>query len=370
MTRGRSHPSRPSRPSVVGTGLVALDVVVSQPPQGFTRQYAGGTCGNVLTILAFLGWDAFPLARTNGDFTSRWVRDDLSRFGVHTDYLSLEPTGPVPAIIEWLGTKKDGTPSHKYSFVCPTCGSRKPGHKPVPAKVAKSLVATISIPDVFFFDRVSTAAVLLAHEFREKGSLIVFEPSGVGDPKLFAKALALSHILKYSTDRLGDSIGAHRRDTVALEIETMGSRGLRFRSHLPACKTRGWKHLDANPVMQLKDAAGSGDWLTATLLDRIGRAGAAGFKRTGEKTLLAAFRFAQGAAAWNCGFEAPRGGMYGTHADQFVREVDAIVNGETPKPHKSKIGLVDSHNSSPDCACLHCQGSRAHAADTSASSCA
>src|SRR5260221_12300584 len=137
----REAPSRPDRPpTVMGTGLIALDVVVSQSSEGATRHYAGGTCGNVLTILAFLGWDAYPLARTNGDFTSQWVREDLARFGVHADYLSLEPTWPVPAIIEWLGAKKDGTPTHRYSFVWPTCGSRKPGHKPVLARPVTALL--------------------------------------------------------------------------------------------------------------------------------------------------------------------------------------------------------------------------------------
>jgi hypothetical protein len=37
--------------------LVALDLVVSQTENSASRHYAGGTCGNVLTILSFLGWD-------------------------------------------------------------------------------------------------------------------------------------------------------------------------------------------------------------------------------------------------------------------------------------------------------------------------
>jgi sugar/nucleoside kinase (ribokinase family) len=362
MTRRRVHQNNGRKPTIVGTGLIALDIVVSESSTRSTQRYAGGTCGNVSTILAFLGWDAFPIARTNGDFTSQWVREDLARFGVRTDYLSVEPTGPVPAIIEWLGARKDGTPSHRYSFVCPTCGSRKPGHKPIPAKAVAAMLPSIETPDVFFFDRVSRAAIVLAKEFRANGSLIVFEPSGVGEPKLFREALALTHLLKYSTDRMGDVMKDHRRDGVRLEIETLGEHGLRFRSRLPAVKTRGWKGMDAFPIKNLKDAAGAGDWLTGALLNRTARCGAAGFSATSEKDLLSAFRFAQAAAAWNCGFEAPRGGMYCSSADDFIKDVSTILLGKVPARNASRLDRLDGHKTSPDGACLHCQSSRVSAA--------
>jgi fructokinase len=355
MNQKSTQPRRNRKPVIVGTGLIALDVVISQQSQSATRCYAGGTCGNVLTILSFLGWDSFPMARTNGDFTSQWLREDLSRFSVHADYLSLEPTGPVPAIIEWLGARKDGTPSHKYSFVCPTCGSRKPGHKPLSFRAVSQLVPSMSVPDVFFFDRVSRAALLLAKAFRRKGSLIVFEPSGVGVPKLFKEALAVTHVLKYSNDRMGKVILNHRRDSIQLEIETLGEQGMRFRTRLSGFRTRGWRHLDAFPVTKLKDAAGSGDWLTAAILNRIGRSAAAGFKRISQKELLIAFRFAQAAATWNCGFAAPRGGMYSTDVDRFIKEVEAIAGGTTLDTREYKNSSINEHRTSPNGACLNCQ---------------
>src|SRR5438132_1542214 len=102
MKQSRTIPVERRRPQVLGTGLIALDLVVSRHQEGRTQHYAGGTCGNVLSILSFLGWDTYPISRLNGDFTSRWVCEDLERWGVHTDYVSLEPTGPVPVIIEWI----------------------------------------------------------------------------------------------------------------------------------------------------------------------------------------------------------------------------------------------------------------------------
>ena len=75
-----------STPKVFGAGLIALDVVIGATPEAPVRSYAGGTCGNVLAILAFLGWEAYPIARLNADVASERVRSDLSRWGVHLNH--------------------------------------------------------------------------------------------------------------------------------------------------------------------------------------------------------------------------------------------------------------------------------------------
>src|SRR5215831_3040640 len=65
------------RPKVFGAGLIALDLVISSDPQSPARSWAGGTCGNVLSILAYLGWEAYPIARLNGDPASIRVLADM-----------------------------------------------------------------------------------------------------------------------------------------------------------------------------------------------------------------------------------------------------------------------------------------------------
>ena len=51
------------RPVAVGTGLLALDVIVNAETEGPPQCFAGGSCGNVLTILSYLDWNTFPVAR-------------------------------------------------------------------------------------------------------------------------------------------------------------------------------------------------------------------------------------------------------------------------------------------------------------------
>jgi fructokinase len=50
-------------PIAYGTGFVSLDIVISSDPSEPSYHWAGGTCSNVLTILSYLGWKSFPIAR-------------------------------------------------------------------------------------------------------------------------------------------------------------------------------------------------------------------------------------------------------------------------------------------------------------------
>src|SRR6516165_2186734 len=68
--------------AIVGIRLVVLDVIVSAQPGAPTRCRAGGTCGNVLAALAYLGWTSYPIARLGDDPAGRALANDLARWGV------------------------------------------------------------------------------------------------------------------------------------------------------------------------------------------------------------------------------------------------------------------------------------------------
>ena len=122
---------RPSCPTVFGSGLIALDLVVSKETSSSFRAHAGGTCGNVLTILAYLGWNSYPIARFGDDAASEVVRADLRRWGVHLDYAGCTPSSHTPIIVQQIRRRRDGTPTHSFSWACPRCGSRLPSFQPV-----------------------------------------------------------------------------------------------------------------------------------------------------------------------------------------------------------------------------------------------
>src|SRR5882672_6007188 len=151
----------PQKSRIVAVGLCSLDIVfgLEDPAPKF---YAGGICGNVVAGLAFLGWDATPIARLAHDVAGAFVRKDLERWGVNTSLLGLDPTGATPIILEKIQTSKNGIPKHRFLWNCPDCGSYFPPFKPVLRTQVEDLKKKLGRPEIFYADRVSRSAVELA----------------------------------------------------------------------------------------------------------------------------------------------------------------------------------------------------------------
>lgn len=320
-------------PTVIGSGLVALDVVVNKSSGDEVQWYAGGTCGNVLTILSFLGWRAKPVSRLKGDLPSEWLLEDLEEWGVDTSLISTSEDGSTPVIIQNIRETADGKRSHSFSLRCPCCGAYLPNYKSILGNKASELAETVGHHQVYFFDRVSRGTLTLAKASSDLGALVVFEPSGVGDPRLFEEAWSLAHVVKYSNERLRDiadlDLRASVRDNLLLEIETLGDSGLRYRSRLKQASTRGWKSLKAIAATTVRDTAGSGDWCTAGAIHKLARGGQNGFRKVAKERLVDALRYGQALATWNCGFEGARAGMYNVTKPQFERQIRKLLSGKS-----------------------------------------
>lgn len=338
------------RPQVFGTGLISLDVAVASDRRMPTRVAAGGTCGNVLSILAFLGWASFPIARLNGDAAGDAVRADLHRWSVNLDYSGLVPPASTPMLVEKVSQGDDGHPRHRFSWSCPRCGAWLPSYRPVTLAATEDLGTALNAADVYFLDRLSPAALALAENASSKGALVVFEPSSRIEPRLVQRAMRVAHVLKYSTDRVKSVEGVVGPESAVLvEIQTLGSDGLRYRHRLGA-KWSDWRSLRAIPAPSLVDSCGSGDWCTAGLVDAIGRQGAAGLRSAGASGVREGLRKGQAMAAWNCAFLGARGGMYERTRASFHREVAAIRAGQRPKTGRpARIEGADPIPACPSC---------------------
>ncbi len=328
------HPVRTiqsNTPVAIGIGLLALDVVLTDDRDRQPRYFGGGTCGNVLTILSYLGWRSNPIARLSPGTAADRVLDDLQRQGVSTNFVTRKRDGSTPVIIHRIKRGHNGEPYHTFSWRCPSCGAHLPGYKAVLSSVAEHLSPKLGHAHVFFFDRVSRSVLVLANQLRKHGAVIVFEPSSVGDPKLFREAWTAAHIVKYSHERLRDiadvEFARGERDRVLLEVETLGRAGARYQSRLPSAPTRGWVTVEAFSPTGLKDSAGAGDWCTGGLIDKLARRGILGFRKVTQTDLSDAVRFGQALAAWNCRFEGARGGMYEVTKANFDQEIARILSG-------------------------------------------
>jgi len=342
------HPpeARPEglRSSVLGSGLLALDIVMSEisgePPQ----QWAGGTCGNVLAALSYLGWESKPIARLNTGKAAERILFDLKQWGVSDQFISLAQDGSTPIIFERIIRGPGNIPRHSFSWRCPDCDSQFPGFKSVLTSVAEEVIQQTAAPQVFFFDRATLSSLLMAKAFSKQGTLIVFEPSGIGNPLHFRQAWETSHIVKYSHERLRELPEIRVQHSPLLQVETLGESGLRYRKVPRSGRGGRWIELQAFQVDVVRDTAGSGDWCSAGLIDAGGHKGAEGFFKMKDDELKSALRYGQALAAWNCGFEGARGGMYAVNRETFRRQVAHILEGGSDLID-SRVSIPASRNS-------------------------
>jgi len=185
-------------PTCVGSGLIALDVIFSEKSKQ-PNFLAGGSCGNVLTILSHMGWDSFPVARLGKDVEGERIIEDMEKWKVKTKFIEQETNSNSPRIIERIFSGKN--PKHRFYT---KCEHKKwlPNRKPFLLKTLATIQDKIPKSNVFYFDRASPSALELAQNLKKQGSIIFFEPPKfLPDDKNFMKCLRIADIVKhcYST---------------------------------------------------------------------------------------------------------------------------------------------------------------------------
>ncbi len=316
----------------VGTGFVALDIIRSALDESTTleRRHAGGSCGNVLAILSYLGVNASAVGRIGDDPAGSELLADLRRSKVDVKFLVAEQGRRTPIVIQETFVDARGRARHRFSRACPVCGATMPGYRPLLAADVSEVAAGLPAHSLFFFDRVAPGTLELARRSRDQGALVVFEPSGIKDEKLFVECLRVAHVLKYSHERLSGLDALVSRVRLPIEIETLGADGLRVRMRTSG-RISAWKHLASLPAPSIRDSAGSGDWCTAGFLARIGGAEADPVARLEDLDVVVdGLQFGQALAALNCSFDGARGLMYATGRAGALRAAERLLAHDVP----------------------------------------
>ena len=285
----------------VGAGLISLDVLIWEGKRIPVSFYVGGTCGNVMMILSYMGWETYPISRLDGTKDGMRVLADMEKHNVHTDFVSTND-GKTPVIVQRNFINKDGIPTHRFESR-PNMGRFYLDFKSLTMRQADEVISRIDfVPKVFFFDRVSPAILKLAVIFKEKGSVIFFEPSSrSGNVILFNKCVEVSDIIKFSEQRIKD-IEQFESYKDKLFIQTQGAKGLSYRLNF------GWIHLEPVANDKVIDTAGAGDWTTAAFINEL-------FKTRNRISDISvveierALNDAQKVGAQSCSYEGARGMM-------------------------------------------------------------
>ncbi len=308
------------RPICVGIGLVALDVLFNGKPNLPIGFYAGGSCGNVMTILSFLGWETFPIARLRNNEAGNILLRDLETFGVNNTLITLKEDGSTPIIIHRVLKDKEGNPKHRFEFRDPDTGAYLPSYKPVLSACVDSIIENKPRSNVFYLDRVNRASIDMAKKSKNQKSFIFFEPSSYKDDKIHRECLSYADIVKFASDRITNYQELFPVCERELEIMTMGDKGLVYRLR----NQKNWTSVPAFEISTLVDAAGSGDWCTSGIIYQL-------FDQTIDSKLDVgkvenALKFGQTLAALNCCFMGARGIMYAMTKPIFWESINNVFS--------------------------------------------
>lgn len=329
----RRHPEilpvRTMTPSIAGTGLFALDVIVRLDGSKAAPSL-GGSAGNVLSILGALGWGAAPVGVLGDDVAGHTIRRDFERVGADTRLLRRSVARCTPVIfqhqLDRQAARDDAT--HRFTFACPSCGGRRRPFWDDDPEFSE-VRAELPPASVFYLDRPTRLGVAVAEQYASSGTLVVFEPSDVSDDlDLFFRATRTAHIIKYADERMGD-LGAYHLRPGCFEIQTRGPHGLRFRSGTVDCP---WTYLPAFRLPFIHDTAGAGDWCTAGMLYEL--FGAASDSRAiNREAIERALAFGQVLSTLNCMTEGARGLLSTWSPEQIVLAARSVATSRTGLDH-------------------------------------
>jgi len=307
--------------TVIGTGFLTLDIILNGSRETKPRVHAGGSFGNVLTILSFLGLESFPIARLGKNDFSKLLLKDISLWNVNSEFIFQEEKGSTPIIIQRILKNKSGEAIHRFEFRNPLNGNWLPTYRPFLSKKVSLISDLIPKPQIYYFDRVSRASIDLARIAKEHGALIYFEPSNLKDSKQLTEVLKFVDIIKFSADRISNYRNLYPKRNAILEIETLGKEGVNFRF-----KSNKWHSLNSFNLPNISDSSGAGDWCSAGIIDIITKNGFLEDQKLAN--IKEAIVRGQSYGAINCLFDGARGAMYYKNCKQIKRMSDNLISGK------------------------------------------
>lgn len=270
---------------IIGSGIYNYDIIMSRSyPQGFElgrrnpfvdtihTEEVGGTCGNVMCMLAYLGEQVYPQAQFDCSPQGLKITDDLRRYGCDTRFVeNIEKGGTT--ILECSHRRHKDTGEHTMAFRSYGPNSRFARRKQLRVKdeVPAFLEALEFVPDLYFFDSPEAGPRALAQALAAKGSLVYFESEGdrgnADNRRKMLRGFEVSHIIKCSSSNVSAQ-DLQGYEAGRLLILTDAEKGVRYNLN-----AAGWVSLPPVPNDNVVDWEGAGDWTTSAFIHFLSKHG-------------------------------------------------------------------------------------------------
>lgn len=256
---------------IIGTGLLCLDIIHKNKDIILMN---GGTCANVMTVLAQLGEESTVLMPNYYmDEQKTFCYNTLKKMNINVIHYC-KTKKRIPRIIEvYEGDKK-----HRFYTKCQKCGKDLLENRFISEKEAQNLMPQIMNNDVFLTDRISNGIKYIAHQFVAMNKKVFYEPNSARNLKAVIEMSKLAHVIKFSADRISletANIILKQCAGSALElmIATQGERGMSFCYRIDETQFSEWIKGPSIDFKSIRDTSGAGDWLTAGFLHLWSKAG-------------------------------------------------------------------------------------------------
>lgn len=243
---------------VVGTGFVVLDVLVVDGVEA--SRSLGGSCGNVLAVLAALGHRAIPILKLGNDSEGRAIVSEFRHLGAVTEWIKLTPWHGTPVLLQYTNTQVG---DHRYARSDAGPKEQKRAFSPLASSEVAAVKGAIDDCALFYCDRLSDGILDAMAMARRGGAIVMFEPNEQLPMSMMSAAAKLAHIIKAADDRVARSVLQEMSEQRSIIVSTAGSAGIDVGS------SEGLFHFDATFAPLVIDSSGAGDMVTAAIIDSI-----------------------------------------------------------------------------------------------------
>ncbi|MCI6418733.1 MAG: PfkB family carbohydrate kinase [Bacteroidales bacterium] len=303
-----------NRKRVLGTGNIGLDIIFQREyPEGFDiakkrnpfvdkliAEEVGNTCGNVMTMLPYLGVDTFPIGHFDDSEQGLKITASLHHYGADMRFVQNSPNGGTTLMT--CIHKLDQNGHHAMSHRATAPNSRFPKRKLMRKDEVQAFLKQPDFtPDAYFFDAAEAGPRELAVALKKQGVLVYFEPENDKEQKKFLRCVEASDIIKFSGTRITDlAFVDHYRDK--LFIRTLGEQGMEFN-----LKGIGWKHIEPVPNLNEVDWEGAGDWTTSVILAELCKRGKTDITQLTEEEVTEVLKKAAAIASHSVSYITSKG---------------------------------------------------------------
>lgn len=249
---------------IVGAGFSGLDIIKAE----YDYILPGGTCANVLTVLASMGWSASLLKAHYDDPWNSYVNSSLNKIGVEiVEYKNSQYAVPRVIQVNTAGC-------HFYYTVCPKC-NKKLLLIDLPTKnITKRIESEIKESNFLFYDRISSGIKSMIDIASSNSVWAFYEPNSSRSYRQLCNNAAAADIVKFSAERISLKIGTTLKEELSsinhktkLIITTLGNKGVAYTLKDENHQFSEWYSIDAVSIANTGDTSGAGDWLTAGFIN-------------------------------------------------------------------------------------------------------